>query len=546
MLATFIIGLREGLEAALIVGIVAAFLKNNGRSLAPMWIGVGLALLLSLCVGAGLALIEKALPQAAQEGMETIIGAIAVAFVTGMVVWMNTHARDMKRTLEAGTAEALGGTGALALAVMAFLAVLREGFETAIFLLATFSAAQSAAYAAGGAVIGLLVSTLIGSAIYAGGVRINLSKFFRLTGAFLILVAAGLVLSSLRTAHEAGWLNAGQQTTVDLAWLVAPGTIRSALMTGVLGIPADPRLVEAIGWLAYVVPVSLAVYWPAERRPAPKTAARLRRAAAAAFVVVAGLLIAAPSMAPPTAPDRAPLTADGTPVGTMRLARSATTHPTAPPDVVEIIVGATSSRIPLAATTATTQTYDGLETEAIDVAVDAEARGRPEKISLGDLVTLAGGRLPTGISPERNPGPFTADWSLRRTLRIWTVDGLLFDAAGRDATLLTLSGGGLRTPRSLTVRDTAGNGTFTVDPAYRDALKSALLRFHAQQRERHFWSILVPALLLAVAILFIVPDVRNRRPRWRRTEPRASAPNPTPTPTSTTRPTKGKTHALHL
>src|ERR1700761_899619 len=107
MLATFVIGLREGLEAALIVGIIAAFLRNNGKSLTAMWIGVGLAVVLSILVGVGLDLVEQALPQAAQEGMESVIGAVAVFFVTSMIVWMNAHAGGMKRGLEVEAAEAL-------------------------------------------------------------------------------------------------------------------------------------------------------------------------------------------------------------------------------------------------------------------------------------------------------------------------------------------------------------------------------------------------------------------------------------------------------
>src|SRR6185437_14459835 len=192
MLATLVIGLREGLEAALIVGIVAAFLRNNGKSLAAMWVGVALAVMLSITVGVGLDIVEKTLPQARQEGMESVIGAIAIFFVTSMIVWMNTHAAGMKKELEAEAAEALSQGSAYALAGMAFLAVLKEGFETSVFLLATFSAAQSALLAATGAVVGLLMAVGIGWGIYAGGVRINLSRFFRVTGAFLILVAAGL------------------------------------------------------------------------------------------------------------------------------------------------------------------------------------------------------------------------------------------------------------------------------------------------------------------------------------------------------------------
>jgi len=253
MLATFVIGLREGLEAALIVGIIAAFLRNSGKSLVPMWIGVTLAVALSIGVGVTLELVERALPQAEQEALETVIGVIAIAFVTGMIFWMHGHARDMKRQIEARASAAIGQAGTAALAGMAFLAVLREGFETAVFLLATFSAAQSAGLAAAGALLGLLVAVAIGWGIYAGGVRFNLRRFFASTGGFLILVAAGLVVSALRTAHEAGWINGGQQTTIDLSWLVAPGSVRSALITGVLGIPADPRLIELIGWFAYLM-----------------------------------------------------------------------------------------------------------------------------------------------------------------------------------------------------------------------------------------------------------------------------------------------------
>ena len=248
MLATFIIGLREGLEAALIVGIIAAFLTKNGRRLTPMWIGVGSAVLLSLAVGITLAVVEHSLPQSAQEGMETVIGAVAVFFVTGMILWMSSHSRGLKRELEASAQHALGGGASSALVVMAFLAVLKEGFETSVFLLATFQASTSAAVAATGALLGILVSIGLGIAIYRGGVRINLSKFFRATGIFLVLVAAGLVVTALRTAHEAGWLNAGQQRTFDLSWLAPVGSIRGALFTGVLGILTGGLIISGMLW----------------------------------------------------------------------------------------------------------------------------------------------------------------------------------------------------------------------------------------------------------------------------------------------------------
>ncbi|MEO7061222.1 MAG: FTR1 family protein, partial [Lapillicoccus sp.] len=124
MLATFVIGLREGLEAALVVGIIAAFLTKNGRSLLPMWVGVVAGIVISAGVGVILKVIESSLHQAAQEGMETVIGAVAVVFVTGMILWMTTHARFLKRDLEASARDALGDGTSRALVIMAFLAVL--------------------------------------------------------------------------------------------------------------------------------------------------------------------------------------------------------------------------------------------------------------------------------------------------------------------------------------------------------------------------------------------------------------------------------------
>ena len=291
MLATLVIGLREGLEAALIVGIIAAFLRKNGKPLTAMWIGVAAAVALSLAVGVILDLIERDLPKKAQEGMESIIGAVAILFVTTMIVWMHQHSRGMKRELETQAAEAMHDGHTRALAIMAFLAVLKEGFETAVFLLATFSAASSGPLAAAGAVIGIAIAVAIGIGIYVGGVKINLSRFFRITGAFLILVAAGLVVSMLRSAHEAGWINAGQQRTVDLAWLVQHGSVQAALLTGVLGIRADPRVVEVVGWFAYLVPVALFVYWPRQHRPQGRAAACLK------FVVGGALAVAALALA---------------------------------------------------------------------------------------------------------------------------------------------------------------------------------------------------------------------------------------------------------
>ena len=282
MLATFVIGLREGLEAALIVGIIAGFLANQGRrdALRQVWVGVGIAVLICVAVGVTLELLTADLPQAAQEGLETLIGLLAVAMVTYMILWMRRHARHMRAELESSATAALARGSAGALVGMAFLAVLREGFETAVFLLAAFQASTSPLEAGGGALLGVIIAVVLGYGIYRGGVRLNMARFFRITGAVLVIVAAGLLMTAAHTAHEAGWLDAGQQRAADLSVLVQPGTPISSLVTGVLGIQPFPTVVEGLVWVLYAVPLLVYVLWPqrrpvrrrptAEPRPAPE------------------------------------------------------------------------------------------------------------------------------------------------------------------------------------------------------------------------------------------------------------------------------------
>jgi high-affinity iron transporter len=264
MIPTLVITLREGLEAALIVGIVAAFLVREGRrdALRAMWIGVAVAVVLCIGVAVALRIAGESLPQREQEGLETIVGLIAVAMITYMVVWMRRHSRELKHSLEGSAAQALAAGSAMALAGMAFLAVLREGFETSVFLLAAFQDASDTTAAGAGAVLGLIAAVGIGLGIYRGGVRINLSRFFRLTGLILVFVAAGLLATSLHTAHEAGWFNGLQAQAIDLTWLVQPGTISGSLLTGMLGLQPTPAVGEAAVYLLYAVPMGLYVLWP--------------------------------------------------------------------------------------------------------------------------------------------------------------------------------------------------------------------------------------------------------------------------------------------
>jgi high-affinity iron transporter len=273
VLPTFVIGLREGLEAALIVGIVAAFLSQRGRSdaLRLVWLGIALAVGACVLFAVALQLLSSSLPQQQQEALETVISVVAIVMVTYMIIWMRRHSRSLKHDLEEATSSALATGTAFALVAMAVLAVLREGFETSVFMLAAFQASGNALAAGLGAVLGVVVAAAIGWGMFHGGRRINLARFFRITGVVLVFVAAGLVASAIHTAHEAGWIDFGQAQIADLTWLAPTGSIVSALLTGVLGVQPRPVAIEFVGWLVYLVPMLVVVLWPAASRPRPNT-----------------------------------------------------------------------------------------------------------------------------------------------------------------------------------------------------------------------------------------------------------------------------------
>jgi high-affinity iron transporter len=162
MIPTFVIALREGVEASLIIGIIATFLVKEGRrdALRQMWFGVGIAIALCLGVAVGLRLIGQNLPESGQASLETAVSLVAVGAVTYMIVWMRRHARGIKAQLEGEAASALATGSTLALVGMAFLAVLREGFETSVFLLAAFQDSTDTTAAGAGAILGLVASGL--------------------------------------------------------------------------------------------------------------------------------------------------------------------------------------------------------------------------------------------------------------------------------------------------------------------------------------------------------------------------------------------------
>ena len=204
---------------------------------------MGVAIVLCVAVGVALKVYSQNLPQRQQEGLETVIGALAVGMVTYMVVWMRRNSRNLKGQLEGLAADAIDGTSGAgrAMVLMAFLAVIREGVETVVFVLAAFNEAGSGRARGCRPAARHRGRVVLGYGIYRGGVRLNLSKFFRATGLVLVLVAAGIVVNALHTAHEAGWLDVGQSSPVDLdAGSSSPGTVQASLLTGMLGMQAAP------------------------------------------------------------------------------------------------------------------------------------------------------------------------------------------------------------------------------------------------------------------------------------------------------------------
>ena len=260
MLIAFLIMLREGIEAALIVGIVAGFLKQSGHSrlMPKVWLGVALAALMCLGIGYGIHSATGEIPQKEQEFVVGVIGLVAVAMLTYMILWMKKAARSMKQQLQDSVQTALnrGNGQGWALVGMAFLAVAREGLESVFFLLAVFQQSPTWSMPVG-AVLGLLTAVVIGALIYQGGMRLNLGKFFRWTGAFLIVVAAGLVAGSLRALHEAGVWNHLQEVVFDSSKYLHEDSPLGVLLGGFFGYTDHPTQGEVLAWLLYLVPVMI-------------------------------------------------------------------------------------------------------------------------------------------------------------------------------------------------------------------------------------------------------------------------------------------------
>ena len=254
LVSNALIGLREGLEAALVVVILAAFLvKTNRRyALRYVWAGVAAAIVLSVALGAVLTFGTSRLSFEQQELIGGTASIVAVGFVTAMVFWMRTAARTISGELKGRLDKALD-VGPWAVALVGFLGVGREGLETAIFFYATTEAAgQGEIQPMLGWIIGLGGAVLLGIAIYKGAVKINLGKFFRYTGILLIVVAAGILAYGIHDLQEAGVLPGLNNLAFDVSAAIRPDSWYGTLLKGIFNFSPNTTWLQAVAWVLYV------------------------------------------------------------------------------------------------------------------------------------------------------------------------------------------------------------------------------------------------------------------------------------------------------
>jgi high-affinity iron transporter len=270
MLSTFIIALREGLEAALIVGILVAYLVKSGRKalLAPLWAGVALAVVVSLATGAFLTITSPELSPRGEEFFAGTTSFLAVGFVTWMVFWMKRTARHLKGQLEGQMSTAVLA-GPLALAAAAFFAVVREGLETSLFIYANFKTVSSTPSASVGLVLGLGLAITLGYLIYRSSIKINLSKFFNYTGIALVVVAAGVLSYGIHEYQELGWLPGPDFFIWDVTSVIAKESLLGGVLAGTIGFDTTTSLLQFVFWAAYLAIVLSLYLKPAANKSAP-------------------------------------------------------------------------------------------------------------------------------------------------------------------------------------------------------------------------------------------------------------------------------------
>ncbi|ETK37250.1 iron uptake transporter permease EfeU [Microbispora sp. ATCC PTA-5024] len=270
MFASYLIGLREGLEATLVVSILVAFLvKSDRRDRLPLvWAGVAVAIALSVGFGALLTFTAAHLDSQQHELFDAVASLGATVFVTFMVFWMRTAARKMSGELRAKLSEALE-LGATAVVVVAFLSVAREGLEAALLWFAAVQGATTTASPLTGITLGLLTAVALGWGLYRSALRINLTKFFTWTGLLLVLVAAGIFKYGVHDLQESGVLQGLGTHAFDISGVLDPGAWYSMVISGMFNITAQPTVLETVAWMLYAVPVLvLFLRRPAAKKPA--------------------------------------------------------------------------------------------------------------------------------------------------------------------------------------------------------------------------------------------------------------------------------------
>ena len=267
MFANYLIGLREGLEAALVVGILVAYLvKTDRRELLPrIWLGVGIAVAVSVGFGALLTYGPNGLTFEAQELIGGTLSIVAVAFVTWMIFWMSRTARSLKGELQSKI-DVAAEAGAASLVLLAVLAVGREGLETALFLWAATEATESTTQPLVGALLGLTTAVVLGVLIYRGAVRLDLARFFTWTGAFLVVVAAGVLAYGIHDLQEAKFLPGLDSVAFNVEEQIRPSSWYATLLRGTVNFTPRTTWLQAIAWTLYVVPV-LFLFLRSVRRP---------------------------------------------------------------------------------------------------------------------------------------------------------------------------------------------------------------------------------------------------------------------------------------
>jgi high-affinity iron transporter len=270
---SFLIGLREGFEAALIVAILASYLvrTGNGRAMRHLWRGVAAAIGVSVVLGFVLVMIDDSLGQTIEPAFAGVMSLLAVGLITWMVFWMATRAKGISQHLKGEVDKALE-TSAVAVAGVAFVAVMREGAETALFLWAGINSAGSTAGPLIGALLGLATAVVLGVIVYRGAVKLNMGKLFMWTGALLIVVAGGVLRYAVAEFQEIGWLPGADSLAVDVSGTFPPDGVVATLVRGLVNITPTMSWLEVFVWLMYVVP-TLIVFFAVIRRghaPSPK------------------------------------------------------------------------------------------------------------------------------------------------------------------------------------------------------------------------------------------------------------------------------------